>query len=109
MTADLPQLNEFERKQIERAIGRRTRYRYVTPTVRMVPDGILVESPCCSRTVDAAGGMVDVALLQRLPSGRWRLYCKDHSTASWKLHTPNARLAELLDSLKSDPARIFWQ
>ena len=107
MTFDLPQLNEFE--QIERAIRRRTRYRYVRPTVRMVPDGILVESPCCSRRVDAAGGMVDVALLQPLPSGRWRLYCKDHSTASWKLHTHHARLTDLLDSLKSDPDRIFWQ
>jgi hypothetical protein len=109
MTVDLPQLNEFERKQIERAIDKRKRYRYVRPTVRRVPNGILVESPCCSRRIDAAGGMVEVALLQRLPSGRWRLYCKDHSTASWKLHTPHARLADLLDSLKSDPDRIFWQ
>jgi hypothetical protein len=109
MTFDLPQLNEFERKQIERAIGRRKRYRYVRPTVRMAPDGILVQSPCCSRRIDPAGGMVDVALLQRLPSGGWQLYCKDHSTASWKLHTLHARLADLLDSLKNDPDRIFWQ
>jgi hypothetical protein len=68
MTIDLPELNEFERKQIERAIDKRKRYRYVRPTVRMVSNGILVESPCCSRRVDEAGGMVDVALLQRLPS-----------------------------------------
>ena len=109
MTVDVPEVNEFERKQIERAIGKRKRYRYVRPTVRMVSNGILVASPCCSRRVDEAGGMVDVALLQRLPSGCWRMYCKDHSTASWKLHTANARLADLLDSLKSDPDRIFWQ
>jgi hypothetical protein len=108
MTIDLPAVNEFERKQIERAIDKRKRYRYVRPTVRMVSNGILVESPCCSRRVDEAGGMVDVALLQRLPSGRWRMYCKDHSTASWKLHTANARLTDLLDSLKNDPDRIFW-
>jgi hypothetical protein len=109
MTMESPHLSELERKQIERAIERRSRYRYVRPTVRMVPDGLLVESPCCSRRIDAAGGMVEIALLKRLPSGRWELYRKDHSSAAWKLHTPNARLTDLLDSLKSDPDRIFWQ
>jgi hypothetical protein len=53
--------------------------------------------------------MVDVALLQRLPSGQWRLYRKDHAAASWKLHTHHARLTDLLDALKSDPDRVFWQ
>jgi hypothetical protein len=109
MTVDVPELTEFERKQIERALARRKRYRYVSPSVRMVPNGILVESPCCSRRVDTAGGMVDVALLQRLPSGQWRLYCKDHVAANWKVHTHHARLTDLLDALKSDPDRIFWQ
>ena len=109
MTVDAPLLNEFERKQIERALAKRKRYRYVEPTMRTVPDGILIESPCCSRRIDDAGGMVDVALLQRLASGRWRLYYKEHSSASWKVHTPHARLTDLLDTLKSDPDRLFWQ
>ncbi|MGP6156154.1 MAG: hypothetical protein ACLPYS_01225 [Vulcanimicrobiaceae bacterium] len=109
MTCDLPQLGEFERRQIEHAIAKRERYRYVRPAVRVVPEGILVESPCCSRRVNPAGGMVDVALLQRLPSGSWQLYFKDHSASCWKLHSPHARLADALDALKSDPDRLFWQ
>jgi hypothetical protein len=109
MTIDLPQLSVFERKQIQRAIEKRKRYRFVRPTVRMLPDGILVESPCCSRRIDPTGGMVHVALLQRMPSGGWQLYCRDHSTLSWKLHSPHAQLADLLDSLVTDPDRIFWQ
>jgi hypothetical protein len=109
MTVDVPELGEFERKQIVRALARRKRYRYVSPSIRVVVNGILVESPCCSRRVDADGGMVDVALLQRLPSGQWRLYRKDHAAASWKLHTHHARLTDLLDALKSDPDRVFWQ
>jgi hypothetical protein len=53
--------------------------------------------------------MVDVALLRRLPSGRWELFRKDHAVARWKLHIPDARLVDLLDSLKRDPDRMFWQ
>lgn len=99
----------FERKQIEHAIRKRKRYRYVRPKIRAVPEGILVESPCCSRRVDAAGGMVDVALMQHLPSEGWRLYQKDHSTGTWKLHSRHERLAELLEPLRDDPERVFWQ
>jgi hypothetical protein len=109
MIADLPHLNEFERKQIERALARRTRYRYVRPTLRLTPDGILIESPCCSRRVDAAGGTVDIALLQRAKSGAWRLYRRDHAAAKWKLHGPHERLSGLLDALIDDPDRLFWQ
>lgn len=103
------QLNMFERKQIERAIGKRKRYRYVRPKVRTVREGILVESPCCSRRIDPAGGMVDIALVQHLPSGDWRLYRKDHFAATWKLHSLHERLVDLLEPLKDDPERIFWQ
>jgi hypothetical protein len=103
------QLSVFERKQIERAIGKRKRYKYVRPTVRVVPEGLLVESPCCSRRIDPAGGTVDIALLQHLHSGEWRLYRKDHSTAEWKLHSLHKRLVDLLEPLKDDRERIFWQ
>lgn len=109
MIAGLPQLHEFERKQIERAVGRRTRYRYVRPTLRVLPEGILIESPCCSRRVDPAGGTIDVALLQRATSGGWRLYRRDHAAAKWTLHGRHGRLGDLLDSLIADPDRVFWQ
>lgn len=103
------QLSIFERKQIELAIRKRKRYKYVHPTVRLVPQGILVESPCCSRRIDPAGGTVDIALLKHLPSGDWHLFRKDHSTPAWKLHSIHERLADLLEPLKNDPGRVFWQ
>lgn len=99
----------FERKQIELAIRKRRRYRYVRPKVRVVPEGILVESPCCSRRIDSTGGLVDVALVEHLPTGGWRLFSKDHSTATWRLHSLHERLAELLEPLRDDPERVFWQ
>jgi hypothetical protein len=109
MTAELHRLNAFERKQIERAIGRRARYRYVRPSLRLAADGVIVESPCCSRRVDPAGGVVEIALLQRTERGTWRLYWRDHAAAKWNLHAPHAHLAEALESLTNDPDHLFWQ
>ena len=107
--ASVQGLGLFERKQIERAIGTRKRYRYVHPRVRVVPEGVLVESPCCSRRIDPDGGIVDIALLQHLDSGGWRLYRKDHASAQWCLHGAYERLADLLEPLKEDSERVFWQ
>lgn len=103
------EVNVFERKQIELAIRKRKRYRYVRPTVRVVPEGILVESPCCSRRVDPQGGVIDIALLQPLRSGKWKLYRRDHATGEWELHSQHERLADLLEPLKNDPEQVFWQ
>lgn len=105
----MPQLNPFERKQIELAIRQRRRYRYVRASVRVVEEGILVESPCCSRRVDPAGGVIDIALLEHLPSGQWKLFRRDHTTGEWQLHSIHERLVDLLEPLKNDPERVFWQ
>jgi hypothetical protein len=77
MTIDLPQLSVFERKHISLAIEKRKRYRFVRPTVRMLPDGILVESPCCS------GGLIP-------PAEWWTLPCCPVATLAVR------RLAALL-------------
>lgn len=39
--------NEVDRKRIECALGSRGRYRYVSPSVKPVKGGYLIESPCC--------------------------------------------------------------
>jgi Protein of unknown function (DUF3024) len=106
---DLTQPNAFDRKQIERAIAKRTRYRYVRPNVRAEAGGILVDSPCCSRRIDSDGGVVDIAFVQYLASGDWQLYSKDHSAGKWKLHGVYQRLTDLLEPLKDDPEGVFWQ
>jgi len=102
--------NEFDRKRIERGLALRKRYRYVSPSVRVVESGYLIVSPCCSRNVDPDGGLVDVALMVHAPGeAPWCLYRKEHSMHEWQLHSRHGRLAELLGELNDDPRRLFWQ
>lgn len=104
------QPNEFDLRRIERRLEERVRYRYVVPTILGVEGGYRIESPCCSRTVDPDGGIIDVALLLfDQDRGQWRLYNKDHSRKSWEIHSIHKRLTDLLDELAADPRREFWQ
>lgn len=104
------QPNELDRRRIERSLENRKRYRYVSPTVRVIQDGYLIESPCCSRNIDPEGGIIDVALLLYVPGVcPWRLYRKEHSTRQWELYSRYQRLVELLDELNTDTLRLFWQ
>jgi hypothetical protein len=41
--------------------------------------------------------------------GNWRLLRKDHAIGVWELDSEFTRLAELLDHLKEDAERRFWQ
>lgn len=102
--------NEFDRRRIERAIADRKRYRYVSPSVHQIGGGYVVRSPCCSRNVEAHGGIVDIALLlhARAPQP-WRLYRKDHERRQWQLHALYERLSDLLEHLNADPTRQLWQ
>lgn len=102
--------NDLDRKRIERAIKSRRRYRYVSPNVIGVAGGYLIDSPCCSRNIDAEGGVVDVALLHHdAGSAMWQLFRKDHKTGFWELHSTHQRLASVTDVLNTDPERVFWQ
>lgn len=102
--------NDLDRKRIERAIARRKRYRYVSPSVERAEGGYRITSPCCSRNVDPEGGIIDVALLVHEPdSGRWQLFAKDHDADRWSLHSIHDRMADLLETLNLDLERTFWQ
>lgn len=102
--------NDLDRKRIERAIALRQRYRYVSPKVTAVTGGYLIESPCCSRNIDAEGGIVDVALLHHdAGTATWQLFRKDHTAGVWELHSTHPRLASATDLLNADPERVFWQ
>lgn len=105
-----PHPNDLDRKRIERALKERKRYRYVSPMVRPIEGGYLIASPCCSRNIDADGGIVDIALLQyENGQGIWQLLRKDHSQGRWEFHSAHARLPELMNYLNIDPERKFWQ
>ena len=111
---------DFMQHRLERALRQRLRYRYVQPRVLREGDAFRIESPCCSRNVDAGGGVIDIALLAppapRLsgsqPGGRmvqgWRLFARDHATATWVPQGENERIDELMDVLCVDAQRIFW-
>jgi hypothetical protein len=108
--APVAQPNEFDRHRIERALARRERYRYVTPRVHAVRDGYRIDSPCCSRNVDPDGGVIDVAMLLYVPGDLpWWLYRREHVVQQWLLHHRAQRLDELLELLRADPRRLFWQ
>lgn len=98
----------LEQARIQRALRERVRYRYVQPQVLRKGRGWRVLSPCCSRNVDPHGGVIDVAWLQRLPHGGWRLHARDHARGEWVRHSESEQLAELLDAICLDPDRLFW-
>lgn len=101
--------NEFDCKRIERSLSKRVRYRYVSPHV--IPDdteqGYRIESPCCSRNVEASGGIIDIALVKYFDP-HWLLYRKDHEYGTWVLHSVVDTLGEALEILLPDEERVFW-
>jgi hypothetical protein len=106
----LPHPNDFDRRRIERALKARKRYRYVSPSVAAVAGGYRIESPCCSRNIDADGGVDEVALLLFDESREaWQLFRMDHNKRAWQFHSSHGRLIELLAELNADPEREFWQ
>ncbi len=102
--------NELDKKRIERSLKSRKRYLYVSPLVRPIDSGYRIESPCCSRNIDAEGGVVDIALLEFCAeTGNWRLYRKDYPHNTWELENAYSRLADALAELNTDPGRKFWR
>ena len=93
-------------RRVVRALRARRRYRYVKPEVRREGDGFVVLSPCCSRNVDASGGVIPIAWLQRAGPG-WRLVRRDHAQGLW-VSCREGSLASVLELLCDDPERVFW-
>jgi hypothetical protein len=105
-----PHPNEFDQRRIERALAQRVRYRYVAPRVVSVSCGYKVESPCCSRNVDAEGGIIDIALIEYDAGERlWCLSRKNRKAGEWLLVDVFGKLHELLAVLTEDASRKFWQ
>ncbi|REE18513.1 hypothetical protein B0G76_1624 [Paraburkholderia sp. BL23I1N1] len=99
---------DLTQRQIEQALRERTRYHYVLPRVLRDGQGFRVESPCCSRNVDANGGLIDIAWLTRDEDGMWHLSARDHASHRWMPQHESTGLAELLDTLCIDRECVFW-
>lgn len=120
------QVLDFMQRHIDRALSQRVRYRYVQPRVICEDSGYRIESPCCSRNVDPAGGVIDIALLVShaldaaahpgdgataepvAGTAGWCLFSRDHAAGRWVLQQSGARLEELMDVLCVDAQRVFW-
>jgi len=94
--------------RLERALRQRVRYRYVQPSVLREGESFRIQSPCCSRNVDPAGGLIDIALLVPHGAGRWCLCYRDHASATWVTRFQNQPLDILVDLLCVDSERQFW-
>jgi len=98
---------DLDRRRIQRALRERVRYRYVQPKVERLDQGFLISSPCCSRNVDPDGGVIEIAWLE--PAGEmWRVYARDHASATWVLQDQSPQLQVLLDVICVDADRVFW-
>ncbi|WP_028350587.1 DUF3024 domain-containing protein [Bradyrhizobium murdochi] len=105
-----PHPNELDCKRIERALSSRQRYRYVSPNVKPVRGGYLIESPCCSHNIDKDGGLIDVALVHYdTVNGMWKLFRKNHANGIWEFYSIYYRLTSAIEELNTDPERLFWQ
>jgi len=104
------QPNELDLRRIVRLLEKRARYLYVMPQVDTFENGYRIQSPCCSRTIDASGGVVDIARLEYdALLDVWKLFRKVHTEDRWQFYLVAQRLDVLIDYLNRDPARLFWQ
>jgi hypothetical protein len=101
--------NELDVRRIRRTLENRRRYRYVEPQVIGIAGGYRIESPCCSRNIDPAGGLIDIARLLQAPhNGQWLLQYRDHAQQCWVTHGFFPSLGAALAVLGEDPDRLFW-
>ena len=98
----------FTQPFIERALKERVRYRYVQPSVLRDGEGFRIEAPCCSRNVNAEGGVIDIARLTPAPDGSWALQARDHAAGQWIAYANGMSLGEALDTVCIDAERKFW-
>ena len=94
--------------RLERALRERVRYRYVRPMVLQQGEAFRIQSPNCSRKVDASGGVIDIALLVPHEGNRWCLCSRDHAADEWVPRLQDAALDDALDALCIDHDRQFW-
>jgi hypothetical protein len=99
----------LDQARILRAVARRRRYKYVQPRVEREGRGWKIVSPNCSRNIDAAGGVIDIAWFLPVNEGAWLLFARDHAQACWVQKASGLTLADALARVCDDPQREFWQ
>jgi len=105
--AVLIEQSEFMRRRVARTLARRQRYRYVEPQVESTASGFLIKSPCCSRNVDPAGGVIEIASVVKIDE-KWQLFSHDHTHGEWVFYCEYDSLDALLQVICTDSERLFW-
>ena len=100
---------DLDRRRIEHALGQRARYKYVAPRIEREGAGWKIVSPNCSRSVDPAGGDIDIAWFEPAPAGGWQLHARDHPAHCWILKAQGLTLPQALAIVCEDAAREYWQ
>jgi hypothetical protein len=104
------QPNELDLRRIIRMLRKRARYRYVSVKVIAAAGGYVILSPCCSRTIDNAGGIIEIARIEYDEHfSLWKLFSKDHVRSEWCMRHSGQRLRQVMEKLNQDPERFFWQ
>jgi EAL domain-containing protein (putative c-di-GMP-specific phosphodiesterase class I) len=103
----MTRVHDLTARRIERALARRQRYRYVQPVVTACEQGWVVSSPCCSRNIDPLGGEIPIAWFEPMADG-WALHAREHAEGRWILHSQAEHIAELIEIVCQDEARVFW-
>jgi len=102
------QVFDLLQHRLQLALRERVRYRYVKPIVLLEDAGYRIQSPCCSRRIDPAGGLIDIALLALQADKSWSLCSRDHVSQTWVPRSQNKSLSAVLNVLCNDPDRQFW-
>lgn len=103
----MTRVHDLTARRIERALARRQRYRYVQPAVTACEQGWVVSSPCCSRNIEPNGGEIPIAWFEPMADG-WALHARQHAEGRWVLHSQAEHIAELIETVCQDKARVFW-
>jgi hypothetical protein len=94
--------------RIERALARRSRYKYVTPRIEAEGTGWRIVSPNCSRNIDPAGGDIAIAWFEPGDDGLWSLHARDRHALCWRLMESGLTLDVALQRVCDDELRKFW-
>jgi len=102
------ELVPLERARIERALRKRSRYRYVQPRVVREGKGWKIVSPNCSRAIDPQGGEIDIVWFEPAGAGRWALHARDHAAGAWLHQATGLALDDALHIVCADPLGRYW-
>jgi hypothetical protein len=101
-------VRDLDPLRIARALPRRARYKYVHPRIEREGEGWQILCANCSRNIRTDGGEIAIAWFVPAGNGRWALHARDHALGAWVQQADGLTLAQALDIVCADTARVYW-